>query len=259
MYKNTAFLKAVLDSISYQTIKPDEIIISEDGNDSGMRDFVNSYPFTINYQHLTQEDLGWQKNKALNNAIKSAKNDYLIFIDGDCVLHPKFIENHLKLAEPQLIQAGKRVKLGVMYSKQLIDSDVNTFAASYNKNYAAIKKDGGKFCEEGTLLPLNKLTKKITQLLGISSIKGCNFSCYKDALIAINGFDEDYILPAIGEDIDLGWRFKGLGYTISSIKHFAIQYHLHHQESWTDQSKNEAIMHQKMAKNLFRCINGLSK
>ncbi|MCA5006516.1 glycosyltransferase [Sphingobacterium bovistauri] len=259
VYKNTEFLNAVLDSLNHQTIMPNEIIISEDGNDENMYNFINNYPFLAPHVHLTQDDIGWRKNQALNNAIRSSKYEYLIFIDGDCVLHPKFIENHIKMASPKDILAGKRVKLGVQYSDILINSTVKSFSNDYLKNYKSIKNEGGAFCEEGIIFPLNFTTKAIIKALGISSIKGCNFSCFKSSLLSINGFDEDYTKPAIGEDIDLVWRFKGLGYNITSIKHFAIQYHLYHKESWTDQSENEKLMQNKMNAKTFRCINGLQK
>src|SRR5690606_22289914 len=215
--------------------------------------------FTIPYQHLTQKDTGWQKNPALNRAIRASKTGYLIFIDGDCVLHPKFIEHHLKMASEQVILAGKRVKLGPKFSEKLLNEDVQSFSKSYLSNYSKIKKEGGQFCEEGIFIPYNSLTSKLIKALGISSIKGCNFSCYKSAIETINGFDEDYTLPAVGEDIDLVWRFKGLEFRIVSVRHFAVQYHLHHKESWTDQTKNLAIMREKMAQKIFRCYNGLNK
>ncbi len=76
-----------------------------------MHRFISTYTFEYDHQHLTQEDLGWRKNRALNRAIKAAKAEWLIFIDGDCALHPRFIEHHLKLAAEKYILAGKRIKL----------------------------------------------------------------------------------------------------------------------------------------------------
>jgi GT2 family glycosyltransferase len=90
-------------------------------------------------------------------------------------------------------------------------------------------------------------------------LKGCNFSCYKLAMMEINGFDEDYQKPAIGEDIDLTWRFKGLGYRLISARNYAVQYHLYHKENWTSQEENECIMAQKQAKQAYVCSNGLKK
>ena len=81
----------------------------------------------------------------------------------------------------------------------------------------------------------------------------------RQAINAINGFDEDYILPAIGEDIDLTWRFVEAGYTLFSLRNMAIQYHLYHNENWQNQEINADIMKQKISWNEYVCKNGLIK
>ncbi|MDI3526363.1 MAG: hypothetical protein PWR03_546 [Tenuifilum sp.] len=77
--------------------------------------------------------------------------------------------------------------------------------------------------------------------------------------IKINGFDEDYIRPAIGEDIDLTWRFQRAGYKINSVRNLAVQYHLYHKENWHDQEQNYQMMMEKQKRNEFVCKNGLVK
>ena len=49
--------------------------------------------------HLTQEDKGFRKNKILNEAIRTDKTGYMIFIDGDCIPHPDFIKEHIENRE----------------------------------------------------------------------------------------------------------------------------------------------------------------
>ena len=90
-------------------------------------------------------------------------------------------------------------------------------------------------------------------------LKGCNMSCSKKAIYAINGFDEDYIRPAIGEDIDLTWRFEKAGYRLKSVRNLAVQYHLYHKENWIDQSENIKEMEEKKARNEYICKNGIDK
>jgi len=262
VYKNTSFLRAVLDSLTHQTLQPDEVIVSEDGDSREMREFLEGYDsngVALNLVHLTQEDKGWQKNQALNRAIVAATGDYLIFIDGDCVLHSRFIQNHVRLANPKHVLAGKRVKLGPIFSRELLNGAVTDFERKMRGRIRQLRNDGAQFVEEGLFVPLNPVSRVIIRALGISSIKGCNFSCFKTAMLAINGFDEDYIRPAVGEDIDLVWRFKGMGYQIISVKHFAVQYHLHHQESWTSQEENMNMLRQKQASQQYRCLNGIEK
>lgn len=260
VYKNTSFLGTVLDALRFQTVMPDEVIISEDGDSREMRDFLRNYPLpNSRLVHLTQPDVGWRKNRALNRAIVAASHDYLIFIDGDCVLHTRFVQRHRELAQPDRILAGKRVKLGPRFSRELQQIPIATFQRGLLWRIPQLLRDGAKFVEELIYIPSNVFTKSIIQRLGISAIKGCNFSCYKQALEAINGFDEDYILPAVGEDYDLVWRFEGLGYRIASVKHFAIQYHLYHPESWVSQAENLALLRGKQAKHLYRCLHGIQE
>ncbi len=260
VYKNTVFLNTVLEGLRYQTVKPDEVIISEDGDSQEMGEFLGKYEDSgLNMIHLTQKDNGWRKNRALNRAIVAASGDYLIFIDGDCVLHTHFIENHARLASTENILAGKRVKLGPFFSSELQKAPLLDFQQGLLGRIPQLRKDGAQFVEEAVYVPLNPITNAVIRVLGISSIKGCNFSCFKAAMLAINGFDEDYVRPAVGEDIDLVWRFRGMGYQMVSVKHFAVQYHLYHVESWSSQEENMVLLREKQASRQFRCLNGIEK
>lgn len=79
------------------------------------------------------------------------------------------------------------------------------------------------------------------------------------AIQAINGFDEDYTRPAIGEDIDLVWRFEKAGFILFSLRNLAVQFHLHHKENWFDQSENIRMMQEKQKANRYICLNGIEK
>ena len=81
----------------------------------------------------------------------------------------------------------------------------------------------------------------------------------KNAICKINGFDEDYKLPAVGEDYDLTWRFNAAGFKHKSVRNLAVQYHLQHQENWMNQDENMEICRRKQHNNEFVCKNGLEK
>ena len=259
IYSNTRALKVVLDSLKLQTEQNFEIIISEDAEHEHVKEFCQSYDFIHDYQHLTQPDVGWRKNQALNNAIRAAKSDWLIFIDGDCVLHPRFVEFHLALSGPQNIVAGKRVKLNDTLSELLLQDVTNyqTIEKNLIKKLFFGNRQGVCFIEEGIFINPSSWLGFIPKLRRMSQLKGCNMSFSKAAIEAINGFDEEYILPAIGEDIDLTWRFQAAGFRLVSARNLAIQYHLNHKENWTDQSENIQIMEQKKQNNEYVCKKGL--
>lgn len=261
VYKDTKSLKAVLDSVEVQSWKDFEIIVSEDGDSNEIKNFLSSYPFVQEWQHLTQEDLGWRKNRALNRAALAAKTDYLVFIDGDCVLHPRFMEMHHRYAKAGRILAGKRIKLNQSLTEELINQKTTTadIQSLLSSKFFKLKELGCKFPEEGLFLDPDGLAGIVPRFRRMSQLKGCNMSFSKKALYAINGFDEDYNSPAIGEDIDLGWRFKKVGYTLFSLRNLAVQYHLYHSENWSDQSMNVRLMEENIRSNQYVCRNGIVK
>ena len=183
---------------------PDEIIIAEDGEFPEMKSFLKkkNIPQLV---HLTQEDLGWRKARSLNNAIKKASGDYLIFIDGDCLPHPRFIEGHIAVSEPSFVACGKRAELGenitkAIYSKEIEPESITT---SFISKAIALHQDGVRHYEEGVYISAKNPLYLFLKNRHVRYIIGCNFSCYKTDFEKINGFDEDYTKPSVGEDIDL--------------------------------------------------------
>lgn len=260
VYKNTDFLKYVLDSLSNQSEMNFEIIITEDGNSLEMKQFVDNYNFKHRYIHLTQDDQGWRKNKALNAAVRASKSGWLIFVDGDCVLHPRFVEMHLRYASNKVVLAGKRVKLGSAITSQFLAGELNVehLQKKILKGFL-LNKSENKFSEEGVFISPDGMLGFVSGMRKLNYLKGCNMSFSKEAIWAINGFDEDYVLPAIGEDIDLSWRFEMAGYKHRSVRNLAVQYHLHHKENWVSQLENANIMREKKERNEYICKNGLEK
>jgi len=260
IYDNIQFLKVILDSLHFQTEKDFEIIIAEDGQNPAVTEFINQYPFDQPYQHLTQKDEGWRKNKAMNIAIKASKTEWLIFIDGDCVLHERFIEMHLRYAHEDFVLAGKRVKLDERSSEFLMKNITNIKLLKRQLVHKLLFGKGKiRNIEEGIFISPDGLLGFIPKIRKLNNLKGCNMSFSKKAIYAINGFDEDYVLPAIGEDFDLTWRFQAAGFHYKSVRNLAVQYHLFHPENWVDTIENMKICSRNQQENKFVCKNGLEK
>ncbi|MBQ7191308.1 MAG: glycosyltransferase [Paludibacteraceae bacterium] len=252
VYKNTRALAAVLRSLEKQTEQCFEVIISEDGESTEMKQFVEQYMSSRQSKwdmlHLTQEDICWRKNRALNCAIEAADTDWLIFIDGDCVLHPKFVETHIRYSAEGVVLAGKRVKLNPQLSERLMNGETLHLLP-----YLFCKR-GCTLVEEGFYLPLAHYWRR-----HVRHLTGSNMSMSKKDIKAINGFDENYILPAIGEDFDIEWRLPANGCKIVSVRNLAVQYHLYHKENWVDDSINMQYFNQIKAANQIVCKNGIQK
>lgn len=229
-YNKIDYLKLVLAGFEIQTEKKFEIIIADDGSNQSivnqLENIIPFYPFRI--KHIWQEDKGFRKNKILNKSILASETDYLIFIDGDCIPHPQFVEGHLLNAEVNTVLTGRRVNLSENISKQLTEEKIKNHYLQ--KNFPKLLLDGlfGKSIDvEKGIHFKNKyllyfFNRKQRGLLG------CNFSLFKSDILSVNGFDERYQSPSIGEDSDIQFRLELIGKKIKSINHIAIQYHLYH-------------------------------
>lgn len=265
VYKDTDSLDLILESLCNQTIIPDEIIISEDGNSIEMSDYVKvakeKYK-KLDINHLFQEDIGWRKNIALNRAIIASKYEYLIFIDGDCVPFDDFIENHLGQATKRIVLAGKRVELGENITREIRSKKLAVSKLTNNYWLYVIKLINDKTRHLEDILHISYksfLSPYIKK--EVNYIIGCNWSAFKEDILEINGFDETYTLPSVGEDVDLGWRFRGLGIELKSCRYNANLVHLYHKKRF-DSSQgiiNNAILKKNFDANKFFCDNGIKK
>jgi GT2 family glycosyltransferase len=265
VYKDTQSLDLIFQSLVRQTRVPDEVIISEDGNAPQMKDFVEqaqkTYP-TLTMLHLFQEDLGWRKNIALNRAILASNNDYLMFIDGDCVPFDDFVENHLLQAQHGIVLCGKRTELGPNLTQKIYDKklDIGNLTRHYFRYLPWLIADKTRHLEDMFHIHAKSFLAKFLKR-NVRYIIGCNWSAFKEDILKINGFDETYKDPSVGEDIDLGWRFRGLGIELLSCKFNANLVHLYHKKRFNSDimKKNDAILMANFKLNKFFCDNGIIK
>lgn len=258
VYRDAEKLRCILRALAFQSEKSFEIVVSEDGISSEIRECVDA--FRKNFPriiHLTQEDLGFRKNKALNAAIRSAITELLIFIDGDCIPHRRFIEAHISSAEKGVVCVGRRVELGKRFSKMLINRPREISPLSRPLGYLArlfpLIFDQTKNPESGLYLPWLSRFCEDRAL----SILGCNFSCHKATISAINGFNEDYSDPGLGEDSDIEWRLKMAGFRVKNVKFLTPLFHLWHSREWTLSEKNVSIYESTRDQGVWRAQRGL--
>lgn len=229
-YNRIEYLLLVLAGLERQSTKNFELIIADDGSSKAIIDTIENISgnYSFNIKHLWQEDRGFRKNRILNQAIIAASSDYLIFIDGDCIPHSNFIEEHIKCSSPQVCLTGRRVNLSEKITERLNPENVKNGFLENNKLMLLGDSILGKSYdfEKGVYIKNQQLRNYMnTKKRGIL---GCNFSISKDDLLRINGFNEMYEAPSIGEDSDIQFRLELIGINIKSINNIAVQYHLYH-------------------------------
>ncbi len=231
-YRNLQFLRMVLAGFARQSLQDFEIVIADDGSSQAVVEEVHAMMARSPYEmrHVWQEDRGFRKNRILNKAVLAADSEYLIFTDGDCVPHPEFVREHYVNRQAKVCLAGRRVDLSARITGKLSGEKIGE--GFFENHLPELLFDSlllqsrnvekGIYLKPGFLRTI--INKKKRDLLG------CNFSLHKDDLLSINGFDERYEAPGIGEDYDIQLRLQQNHIVLKSLSNIAIQYHLFHQK-----------------------------
>ncbi len=106
-------LQCVLNALKHQNDQNFEILIADDGSNDKTKDVITRFSklSSIPITHVWQEDCGFRAAAIRNKAVIQAKGEYLVFIDGDCITLPSFIQQHRFLAEKNFFVSGNRILL----------------------------------------------------------------------------------------------------------------------------------------------------
>ncbi|CAM4284270.1 glycosyltransferase family 2 protein [Flavobacterium terrigena] len=260
-YNSETWLEKVLWGYAVQSFTDFELIIADDGSTSKTKDLLDSFKSEFKHPivHVWQEDNGFQKTKILNKAIVKASSSYILFSDGDCIPRRDFIATHLKHKKKGYFLSGGYFKLNDVVSNSI---DANSIK---NQSCFQIKwlLDNG--------LKLNFKISKLTQnsffgqfMNWITPTKktfnGHNTSCFKEDLIAVNGFNEE--MKYGGLDREIGERLFNNKIKSKQIRYSAICLHLNHDRSYATKDNwlnNNYIRKFNKQNNVTTIKNGLSK
>jgi glycosyltransferase involved in cell wall biosynthesis len=243
-YNRPDALAKVLTSVASMEQLPDELFIADDGSGESTRQLVDNWKRQLDLIHVWQEDDGFRLSAARNNAIRKSKSDYIIFVDGDCVLPSNFIAKHRQLAERGCFVPGSRILLSEAYTRNFLE-----------KGQAYCIPDGvGLF-----MLRLKGSINRLSPLFGFSTgwwrkwrkkswkrIRGCNMAFWRSDLIKVNGFDEDFDHWG-HEDADIAVRLIRSGVYRKDGILGSYVFHLWHPEN---KDSSESSMYSKLGQSI---------
>ena len=122
-------LNLVLKSVQAQTVMPDEILIADDGSREDTKQVIDSFRDKISspIKHIWHEDEGYRKCRIMNKAVAVSEADYIIQIDGDCILHKKFIGDHICRVQANTFLYGSRVNILQEKVKEVFEKQITSF------------------------------------------------------------------------------------------------------------------------------------
>jgi glycosyltransferase involved in cell wall biosynthesis len=243
-------LELVLLSVLRQRQLPDEVVISDDGSDDRTRQLVGRYQaqFPVPLVHVWHEDKGFRKTIISNKAIRECTGDYIIQVDGDIVLHPLFVREHIRAGQAGYFVRGSRALMNEAATQTLIrlkKTRIGVFSAG------VIHRLNALHCS--LLMRLNLLWGDTRTIRGVI---GCNMAYWKSDFIAVNGYNND--MQGWGrEDSELAGRLLNKGIRKKPVKFHAVCYHLFHRLNDRDQdTANTQRMNEVVEKKIDYCRNG---
>lgn len=253
MYNKYDYLYCVLKSFEKQTYKNFEVIIAEDCEKKEMLFHLEEWRKEFNFEikHVSQEDIGFRKNKILNEALKISEGEYIVVLDCDCIIHKKFLKNYVKYFKKGYeVIFGRRTEMSEKLSNKILQNK-----GDYRIKLFDLIFPYSKAWTEAIYFPFFKeLKKRRLRLLG------SNMGFTKEIIFRINGFNEDYTGAGIGEDTDLQWRFLAANANYIAVKNKLIQYHIFHGRGTRQESqKGEEILKRTRENNEWITKNGIIK
>lgn len=248
-YNWPAALGLTLTSIATQSRLPDEVIIADDGSGPATRALIDRWRARLSTPllHVWQEDLGFRLARCRNQAIRAARGDYLILLDGDMLLQRHFIEDHCRCARPDRFIQGTRVQLSPALSARLLAGTtqrVHLWTLGLGRRQYAWRNRLA-----------SALTSRTKYTLG--GIQGCNQSFWREHALRINGYDERFNRWG-PEDREFAARLLHIGVARHHLRHRAVAFHLHHLQraNVLGEVQND-ILEQTLASRSVWCSQGL--
>jgi GT2 family glycosyltransferase len=258
-YEMPRHLELVCAALDRQSEQDFEVLFCDDGSGESTRRVIEEFKALsrISSRHIWQEHKGFRKCRILNEAARQALGQTYIFLDGDCVPHKHYIRDHLQAQEKGRYLAGRRVELGRKISEELSPLAVKNgfFDWPHPKLIASALQGETEFLNRSLRLPWESVRAALG-MERIADLKGCNYSIPREALEAINGFDEAY--EGYGrEDTDVELRLQNFGLKIKSLKGLALQFHVWHPRREFTPSNDERLEELKRSGRV-RCEQGLN-
>lgn len=256
VYNRLEHLRALFICLLRQTVPPYELIISDDGSQEKVEDYIGDLiekaPFKI--KHIYQKDKGFRKTRALNNGVKNSEGDLLVFCDQDLIFSEDHIENIIKNSRKKEFLMGRPVSISEneknIILQEIEKNSYERVLSNLEEKYKFWVKDTLKKDKIRRIFKQLHLKKRGIKLVGMS------YSLFKEDYISINGYDERY--QGWGcEDDDFGNRLEIIGIIGREFRGSLIQIHLFHPFDPTKTKSSNEEYYSLRKKEIFKSKNGI--
>lgn len=191
-YNRPDALEMVLRSLEVQTWKDFEVVVADDGSTEETRNAVDRFQSqsTLKLKQVWHEDNGFRAAEIRNKAVAASEGEYLVFLDGDCMVFPDFLAEHARLHEKNRFTTGNRILLSQDFTEEVLRDKLPLHQWTFFQWITARFEGKTNRLLPLLRLPLGFLRKlKPRKWLGV---KTCNLGMWRQDFFDVNGFDESY-------------------------------------------------------------------
>jgi glycosyltransferase involved in cell wall biosynthesis len=249
-YNNPRALEAIIARLRNGTCVPKEILVADDGSTDETRTMLDAAIRGDGsvIRHCWHPDEGFRKTRILNQCVARAEGDYLVFLDGDCLPHPRWLEDHLRLAERGTFVQGRRAFIPERFVDQVLDGKMTVQRLFWS----------GRL--DGAFKAIRLPVPRIRRDRDMHGLLGCNLAMWRSDVFHVNGLDEEFEGWGIGEDSDLCARLYNLGIDRKIVHGRGLVYHLNHPElPRTHVPESNRRLQRAIDEGLIRCEAGLDR
>ena len=229
-YNAPHFLDWCLGSVCWQAFQPYEVIVADDGSSIETKAIIDKWRALLPCRlvHSFQRDDGFRLARSRNLAALKATGDWIVYLDGDCVMPRTFLKSLSTLFSSGRLIFGSRKLLSVDESEQLL-------LLGAEKGLSQSVFAGNKFWR----LPLGFLRRFPPR--SWKSVRGFLMALCREDLYKLGGFDEGYRAWGL-EDSEFAIRADRVGLTLTDSRYKTSLLHLYHPEpSDTVKSENDKM------------------
>jgi glycosyltransferase involved in cell wall biosynthesis len=250
-FNQPEYLARVLAAVSRQIRRPEEVLVADDGSAGETRAVIQQWAGAQAFraEHLWQVHEGFRRSTILNQAIARARADYLVFLDGDTVPHPRFVADHASLARSKFFVQGHRALIEQRAAEWFGRGE---FPADRFRALRSGQLSGWKHAFRWPR-PLRKARDDLR------GVRGCNLGLWRADLVRVNGYNETFVGWG-REDSELAVRLMNSGVRRLDVRGWALCYHLWHPPaSRGNLGANDDLLARAQREKATYCEQGLNQ
>ena len=252
-------LAAVLRALADQSDPEFDVVVADDGSGPATARAVDRSRELLGdrLSYVWQADEDYRLARVRNLGALSARGEYLVFVDGDCVPRQGFVRAMKRAAQPGWFVAGRRVMLSRDLTGRVVAERAAVHRWSTARYFLCARNHAGN---------LKLLTRRDRRAVGnvrVSEFEphnrafGPGFGISRADFMAVDGYDMRYVGWG-EEDVDLAVRARRLGLRCGHAGPRAALLHLWHPTRMDRDKPNWYMLQETEGSSRVVAIEGVS-